>query len=49
MVGEVIDPFGKKDEEICLKISLLSKGLKFISTPKHIIKAPINEELETYG
>ena len=49
MVSEVIDPFGKKDEEICLKISLLPKGLKFIPFPKHIIKAPIKEELETYG
>ena len=31
------------------KISLLSKGLKFIPTPKHINKARIREELETYG
>ena len=31
------------------KISLLSKGLKFIPTPKHINKALIKEELETYG
>ena len=31
------------------EISLLSKGLKFNSTPKHINKACIKEELETYG
>ena len=31
------------------EISLLSKGLKFIPTPKHINKALIKEELETYG
>ena len=31
------------------EISLLSKGLKFIPTPKHINKARIKEELETYG
>ena len=31
------------------EISLLSKGLKFIPTPKHISKARIKEELETYG
>ena len=30
------------------EISLLSKGLKFIPTPKHINKARIKEELETY-
>ena len=29
--------------------SLLSKGLKFIPTPRHINKALIKEELETYG
>ena len=31
------------------EISLLSKGLKFIPTLKHINKARIKEELETYG
>ena len=31
------------------KISLLSKGLKFIPTPKQINKALIKEEFETYG
>ena len=31
------------------EIPLLSKGLKFIPTPKHINKALIKEELETYG
>ena len=31
------------------EISLLSKGLKFILTPKQIKKALIKEELETYG
>ena len=31
------------------EISLLPKGLKFIPTPKHINKALIKEELETYG
>ena len=31
------------------EISLLSKGLKFIPTPKHINKVFIKEELETYG
>ena len=31
------------------EISLLFKGLKFIPTPKHINKALIKEELETYG
>ena len=31
------------------EISLLSKGLKFIPTPKYINKALIKEELETYG
>ena len=31
------------------EISLLSKGLKFIPTPKHINKALIKEEFETYG
>ena len=31
------------------EISLLSKGIKFIPTPKHINKALIKEELETYG
>ena len=31
------------------EISLLSKGLKFIPTPKHINKARIKEKLETYG
>ena len=31
------------------EISLLSKGLKFIPTPKHTNKALIKEELETYG
>ena len=31
------------------KICLLSKGLKFIPTPKHINKALIKEELQTYG
>ena len=31
------------------EISLLSKGLKFIPTPKHINKALIKEKLETYG
>ena len=31
------------------EISLLSKGLKFIPTPKQINKARIKEELETYG
>ena len=31
------------------EISLLSKGLKFIPTPKYINKARIKEELETYG
>ena len=31
------------------EISLLSKGLKFIATPKHINKARIKEEPETYG
>ena len=31
------------------EISLLSKGLKFMPTPKHINKARIKEELETYG
>ena len=31
------------------KIYLLSKGFKFIPAPKHINKALINEELETYG
>ena len=46
MVSEVIDPFGKKDEEICLKISLLSKGLKFIPTPKHIIKLLLRKNLK---
>ena len=31
------------------EISLLSKSLKFIPTPKHTNKALIKEELETYG
>ena len=31
------------------KISVLSKGLKFIPTPKQINKALIKEEFETYG
>ena len=31
------------------EISLFSKGLKFIPTPKHINKVLIKEELETYG
>ena len=31
------------------EFSLLSKGLKFIPTPKHINKACIKEELQTYG
>ena len=31
------------------EISHLSKGLKFIPTPKHINKALIKAELETYG
>ena len=31
------------------KISLLSKGLKFVPTPKHINKAKIKEEIEVYG
>ena len=31
------------------EISLSSKGLKFIPTPKHINKALIKEKLETYG
>ena len=31
------------------EISLLSKGLKFIPTPKHINKAKIKEEIEVYG
>ena len=31
------------------EISLLSKGLKFIPTPKHINEALCEEELETYG
>ena len=31
------------------EISLLFKGLKFIPTSKHINKARIKEELETYG
>ena len=31
------------------KISLLSKGLKFVSTPKHINKAKIKEETEVYS
>ena len=31
------------------EISLLAKGRKFIPTPKHINKALIKEEFETYG
>ena len=31
------------------EISLLSKGLKFVPTPKYINKAQIKEELETFG
>ena len=31
------------------EISLLSNGLKFIPMPKHVNKALIKEELETYG
>ena len=31
------------------EISLFSKGLKFIPTPKHISKARIKVEHETYG
>ena len=31
------------------EIALLSRGLKFIPTPKHINRALIKEELETYG
>ena len=31
------------------EISLLSKGLKFVPTPKHINKAKIKEEIEVYG
>ena len=31
------------------KISLLSKGLKSVSTPKHISKAKIKEETEVYS
>ena len=31
------------------EISLLSKGLRFVSTLKHINKAKIKEEIEVYG
>ena len=31
------------------EISLLSKGLKFVPTPRGINKAPIKEEMEAYG
>ena len=31
------------------EISLLSKGLNFVPTPKHINKAKIKEEIEVYG
>ena len=31
------------------EISLLSKGLKFMPTSKHINKAKIKEEIEVYG
>ena len=31
------------------EIFLLSKGFKFIPTPKHIDKAKIKEEIEVYG
>ena len=31
------------------ELSLLSKGLKFVPTPKHINKAKIKEEIEVYG
>ena len=38
-----------KGKFVSLKISLLSKGLKFVSTPRGINKALIKEELEAYG
>ena len=31
------------------EISLLSKGLRFVPTPKHMNKAKIKEEIEVYG
>ena len=31
------------------KVSLLSKGLKLVPTPKHIKKAKIKDEIEAYG
>ena len=31
------------------EISLLSKGLKFVPTPKHINKAKIKEGIKVYG
>ena len=31
------------------EVSLLSKGLQFVPTPKHINKAKIKEEIEVYG
>ena len=31
------------------EISLLSKGLKFVRTPKHINKAKMKEEIDVYG
>ena len=34
---------------LTLLISLLSKGLKFVTTPKHINKAKIKEEIEVHG
>ena len=32
-----------------MKISLLSEGLKFVPTPKHINKTKIKAEIEVYG
>ena len=31
------------------EVSLFSKGLQFVPTPKHINKAKIKEEIEVYG
>ena len=31
------------------KVSLLSKGLQFVPTPKHINRTKIKEEIEVYG
>ena len=31
------------------EVSLLSKGLQFVPSPKHITKAKIKEEIEVYG